>query len=130
MIKKVLVSSLLGAFMFGGLAQAVPIAQDALDLDSPASYSKPFGQFVIGESKLGFVGAEYTEVVDHATQYGLLHSSELGGKYTPFTSYQFLPVDECYQTTCSEQISVPEPGTLGLFGLALLALGVRRSRKS
>jgi hypothetical protein len=129
MIKKLLLSSLLGMFMFGSLAQATPIYRDSMEVGDYPALSKAEGYSLFVESsKLSFSDPDDALVDDRVFHYGMRHSFDFGGKYQPFTRDEHFSSEEIEECDggCAE-VSIPEPGTLGLFGLALLILGIRRS---
>ena len=129
MIRKLLLSSLLGMFMFGSLAQATPIYRDFKDIGDYPALSKSGGYTLFAESsKLGFSDSGDGLDVDRVFHYGMRHSFDFGGKYVPFTRDEHFTIEEIEECEggCAE-VAIPEPGTLGLFGLALLLLGIRRS---
>jgi len=131
MIKKLLLSSLMGMFLFGSLAQATPIYRDSMDFGDYQSFSKAGGYPLYFESsKLSFSDPDDGRTGDRVFHYGMRHGFDFGGKYVPFTRdehFSIEDIEEC-RDDCAD-VSIPEPGTLGLFGLALLMLGVRRSLK-
>lgn len=132
MIKKLLLSSLLGIFVFGSLAQATPIFRDTIDLGDYLALSKAHADTLFVEnSKLSFSDSDDGLAGERAFHYGMRHSFDFGGKYVPFTrdeQFTIEDIDECY-LECAE-VAIPEPGTLGLFGLALLLMGIGRSLRS
>jgi hypothetical protein len=126
MIKKLLLSSLMGMFMFGSLAQATPMYRDSMDVGDYYAFSNTEAYPVFfGSSKLSFSDPDDGLTGDRAFHYGMRHSFDFGGKYVPFTRdehFTIEDIEEC-RDDCAD-VSIPEPGTLGLFGLALLLLGI------